>query len=134
MPPITDIEGIGEASAEKLRAAGIRTTDALLENGSTPKRREELAKTAGVSPKRLLGWINRADLYRVAGVGSQYSDLLEASGVDTVPELAKRKADALLDKMLTVNKKKNLVNKEPGLAQVQGWITAAKALKKVIKY
>ena len=32
----------------------------------------------------------RANLERIKGVGEEYADLLEVSGVDTVPELARR--------------------------------------------
>ena len=97
MPTITDIEGIGEAYAVKLRQAGVSTTESLLQKGGTPKGRQELAKATGFSTKMILNWVNRADLYRVSGIGAQYSDLLEAAGVDTVPELASRKPEALLE-------------------------------------
>ena len=134
MPSIIDIQGIGEAYAAKLRAAGILTTESLLKKGGTPAGRKELAKTTGFTTKQILEWVNRADLYRISGIGAQYSDLLEAAGVDTVMELKNRKAAALLETMTTVNQKKNLVNKMPGLSQVDGWIKAAKALKRAVEY
>jgi predicted flap endonuclease-1-like 5' DNA nuclease len=80
MPTITDIEGIGEAYAVKLRLAGVNTTESLLQKGSTRKGRQELAKATGFSAKVILKWVNRADLCRVSGIGAQYADLLEASG------------------------------------------------------
>ncbi len=134
MPSIIDIQGIGEAYAAKLREAGIRTTEALLEKGGTPEGRKELAKATGFTPKQILEWVNRADLYRISGIGAQYSDLLEAAGVDTVMELKNRKAEALLAAMTEANQKKNLVNKMPGLSQVEGWIAAAKTLKRAVEY
>ena len=79
MAKIIDIEGIGEAFRDKLTAAGIATTDALLERGATPKGRETLAADTGISPKLILTWINHADLYRIKGIGSEYADLLEAA-------------------------------------------------------
>ncbi|MGC8857153.1 MAG: DUF4332 domain-containing protein, partial [Anaerolineae bacterium] len=87
MASIMDIEGIGEKYAEKLRAAGIRTTEALLQKAATAKGRKEMAAQTGIEESKLLEWVNRADLYRIRGIGSEYSDLLEAAGVDTVPEL-----------------------------------------------
>ena len=134
MPSIIDIQGIGAAYAEKFRAAGVRSTKALLAKGGTPAGRKELATATGFTTKQILEWVNRADLYRVKGVGSQYSDLLEAAGVDTVMELGNRKADALLATMTAANQKKNLVNKLPVLSQVSGWIKAAKALKRAVEY
>lgn len=134
MPTITDIEGIGEAYAVKLRQAGVSTTESLLQKGGTPKGRQELAKATGFSTKMILNWVNRADLYRVNGIGAQYSDLLEAAGVDTVPELATRKPEALLETLAKVNEKKNLVNLMPGLSRVEAWVKQAKSLKRAVEY
>lgn len=134
MATITDIEGIGEVYAVKLRTAGVRTTEALLERGGTPKGRKGLAEMTGFSEQTILEWVNRADLFRVRGIGSQYSDLLEAAGVDTVRELAVRKAESLLENLTKVNTEKNKVNKLPTLSQVKSWIQIAKTLPKGVKY
>ncbi|MBN1886653.1 MAG: DUF4332 domain-containing protein [Thermoflexales bacterium] len=134
MTKIADIEGIGEAYAKKLNAAGVRSVEALLAKGATPKGRKELAEKAGIGDTLILEWVNRADLFRVKGVGEEYSDLLEAAGVDTVPELSKRKADNLIKKMTEVNAAKKLVRKLPTLAQVANWIEQAKQLPRQIKY
>lgn len=134
MTKLLRIEGIGPASAEKLIAAGVASIEALLELGRTPKGRAELAEKAGIAGDLLLGWINRADLYRVKGIGEQYSDLLEASGVDTVPELARRNAANLLEKMTQVNGERNLVRRLPPLSRVANWVEQAKALPRAIEY
>ena len=134
MATITDIEGIGEVYANKFREAGVRTTEALLQKGATVKGRKELAKETGFTTKMILEWVNRADLYRVNGIGSQYADLLEAAGVDTVRELAIRKADTLMETLARVNAKKNKVNQLPGAKQVADWVKKAKSLKKVVEY
>jgi len=134
MASIIDIEGIGEKYAEKLRAAGIRTTEDLLQKAATPKGRKELAAQTGIDESKLLEWVNRADLYRIRGIGSEYADLLEAAGVDTVPELAQRNADNLYEKLVSINQEKNLVNKMPGRAQVADWIEQAKSLPRVIEH
>lgn len=128
------IEGIGPAYANKLKKAGVRSMNSLLKTGGTRKGRKELADATGVNTKLILEWVNRADLSRVKGVGSQYSDLLEAVGVDTVVELSQRKPEALLEAMAKVNGKKNLVNQLPGLSNVYAWIRHAKSLKRVIEY
>ena len=131
---IIDIEGIGPAYAEKLSAAGIRSTEALLKRGATRKGRKELALATEIADSLILEWVNLADLFRIKGVGSEYSDLLEEAGVDTVAELAKRVGEKLYAKMVDVNKAKNLVNKLPSSKQVQGWIDQAKQLPRVVTY
>lgn len=131
---IVDIEGIGPAFAAKLNGAGIRTTDALLKAGCGSEERKQLAAATGIADSLILEWVNLADLYRVKGIGRQYSDLLEEAGVDTVVELATRVPENLLAKMVEVNKAKNLVNKMPGVSQVKGWIAQAKKLPRVVTY
>lgn len=134
MANIADVEGIGAAYAKKLDAAGVKTTDALLEKGASPKGRQDLAEKTGISEKLVLEWVNHVDLYRIKGVGSEYADLLEEAGVDTVPELAQRKAENLLQKMESANAAKKLVRKMPVLSQVQDWVEQAKKLPRVVTY
>ena len=131
---IVDIEGIGPAFAAKLNGNGIRTTDALLQAGCGPEQRKQLAASTGISDSLILEWVNLADLYRIKGIGRQYSDLLEEAGVDTVVELATRVPENLLAKMVEINKAKNLVNKLPGVTQVKSWIVQAKKLPRVVTY
>lgn len=131
---IKDIEGIGPAYAKKLEKAGIRTTDALLKAGASAKGRKQLAAETGISETLILEWVNLADLYRISGIGSEYADLLEEAGVDTIAELAKRVPANLYQKMAEVNQAKNLVNRMPGLGQVSDWIEQAKKLPKVVTY
>ncbi len=134
MASVIDIEGIGPAYAEKLKAAKISTTETLLERGAAPKGRAEIEEATGISHKLVLRWVNMADLYRIKGVGSEYSELLEASGVDTVPELAHRNAANLHAKMAEVNGEKNLVRELPTLHAVESWVAQAKELPRVVTY
>lgn len=98
------------------------------------KGRDALAEKTGISDKLILKWANRADLDRISGVGSEYADLLEAAGVDTVPELAQRKPENLHKKMVEVNEEKNLVRKMPTLKQVEDWVDQAGKLPRVLNY
>jgi predicted flap endonuclease-1-like 5' DNA nuclease len=134
MSSIADIEGIGPAYAEKLGAQGIKTTEALLTAGATPKGRKDLAEATGISDKLILLWTNMADLFRIKGVGEEYSQLIEAAGVDTVVELAQRRADNLTIKMAEVNALKKIVRQLPSESQVATWIEEAKALPRVMTY
>lgn len=134
MAKIIDIEGIGKAFAAKLEAQSIRTTAALLKRASHLRGRKDLALLLGVSEKRLLAWVNRADLMRVPRIGTQFSDLLEAAGVDTVKELRNRIPDNLHPKLLEVNTNKNLARRDPTLEEVSAWVTAAKKLPPLITH
>jgi predicted flap endonuclease-1-like 5' DNA nuclease len=134
MAKIVDVEGIGTKYGEKLTKAGVGTTDALLKAGSSPKGRKALAEKTGIGDELILKWVNHVDLYRIKGVGSEYSQLLEAAGVDTIPELAQRKAAHLIQKIVEVNKAKKLVRKLPVETQVADWIEQAKKLPRVITY
>ena len=134
MTNLIDIEGVGPAYAEKLGAAGLKTTDDLLKAAATPKGRQDLEAATSISGSLILGWVNRADLFRVKGIGAQYSDLLEASGVDSVKELAQRRADNLSAKMAEVNEQKKLVRQVPTQSQVADWIEEAKTLPRVVSY
>ena len=134
MASIDAIEGIGHKYATKLRKAKVRTTEALLKTGATRKGRKELAETTGLTEDQLLEWVNRADLMRVRGVGEEYSDLLEAAGVDTVKELRRRNAANLLGAMVDVNAKKRLVRRLPTQSMVERWIAHAKELDPVVTY
>jgi predicted flap endonuclease-1-like 5' DNA nuclease len=133
-PSIKDIEGIGETYKKKLNAVGVKTTDRLLERGKTPKGRKELEQKTGIGHKLILEWVNLADLFRIQGVGEEYSDLLEEAGVDTVKELKNRKPDALWQKMKEVNEKKKLVRRLPSLKSVEKWVSLAKGLPPMVEY
>jgi len=134
MAKLSDIEGIGEAYAEKLKAAGVTTLEKLLTMCCDKKGRHEAAEKSGISEKVILGWVNRADLSRVKGISTQYADLLKFAGVDTIPELAQRNAENLQVKMEEVNEEKNLVRKVPVLSQVESWVEQAKELPKIITH
>ena len=131
---ISDIEGIGAANAKKLAKCNIRSVNALLKSCGSKKGRREAAKVSGIDEKKLLKWANMADLYRIKGVGSEYSELLEAAGVDTVKELSKRNVDNLHAKMLEVNTKKKLVRRPPSVKFVKKWVAHAKRLKPMISH
>jgi len=131
---LQEIEGIGPTYAGTLEQHGLSTIDHLLERGATRAGREELAEKSGISEARILEWVNHADLCRIDGVGSEYADLLEAAGVDSVPELAQRNARNLHAKLDAVNDEKNLVRRVPSEAEVSKWIEQATDLPRVVHH
>ena len=134
MTDIQTIEGIGPAYAEKLEKAGVKTCEKLLELGASKKGRDEIAAASDLSNTLILKWVNAADLCRISGVGGEYAELLEAAGVDTVPELAQRNAANLAAKLAEVNEEKKLVRAVPSEAHTTKWIEQAKSLPKVVTH
>jgi|JI10StandDraft_1071094.scaffolds.fasta_scaffold31717_3 predicted flap endonuclease-1-like 5' DNA nuclease len=132
--PIEDVEGIGPASAAKLREVGITNTGKFLERAGTSKGREALATETGISIKLILTWANMADLMRISGVGGQYAELLVAAGVDTIKELRTRNAANLAAKMEAVNAERQLTKATASEARVQGWIDQAKTMEPSISH
>ena len=131
---IEEIEGIGPSYAEKLSAAKIKTTNDLLKLCCDARGRKSTAETTGVSEAQLLKWVNMADLMRIKGIGSEFSELLEAAGVDTVKELRNRNAENLAAKMKEVNAVKNLTRTVPSEKTVSDWVSQAKSLDPLITH
>ena len=134
MAGIMKVEGIGKVVADKLKKAGVSTTGDLLSKGATPKGRQEIAAVSDLSEKQILEWVNHVDLFRIKGIGEEYSDLLEEAGVDTVVELAQRNARNLFLKLGEENKAKHLVRRLPVEKQIEDWIAQAKKLPRIITY
>lgn len=129
---IIDLEGVGPVYAEKLNTAGINTTDDLLTAGGTKAGRKKLADDSGIDEGKILTWVNHSDLHRLDGVAGQFSELLEAAGVDTVKEFATRNAVNLEAKMIEVNEAKNLSGRVPSSDSLQKMIDQAKTLEQKV--
>lgn len=134
MAKLTTIEGIGDTFAAKLKEIGVGSVESLLKKGATPQGRKEISATSGLDDKRVLRFVNHADLMRIKGVGGEYAELLEAAGVDTVKELAMRNAANLHSKMKSVNAEKKLVRQVAAKSQVEGWVNQAKELPRAVHY
>ena len=134
MAKLTTIEGIGVQAERKLKKAGVGSTDGLLKICGDKKGRREIAGAAKIDEKKLLKFVNHADLMRIKGIGGEYAELLEASGVGTVPALKMRNPTSLHAKMTEINaaKRKPLVRQMPSEKMVTGWVQQAKKLKKVV--
>ena len=131
---IEDLEGVGKVIGGKFRAAKVKDTASLLAAAKTPRKRKSLAAKSGLSEKRILKFANMADLYRIEGIGSEFSELLEKAGVDTVPELAQRNAAELAKKLASVNRVAKLTRRVPGEKDVLKWIKQAKTLPRMLEY
>jgi predicted flap endonuclease-1-like 5' DNA nuclease len=132
---IEEVEGIGEVAGGKLRAVGINTTDDLLMAGASASGRSKVAGMTGLSEDQLLKWVNHVDLMRIPGVGSEYSDLLEAAGVDSPRELAQRNAKNLAQTFQELDAARpNWIRRIPSQETVEDWIAAAKGLEGAVSH
>ena len=131
---IEDLEGIGPVRGEQLRAAGVKDTDSLLANTTTPQQRKRLAEQTGLAESLILKFANMVDLYRIEGIRSEFSELLEAAGVDTVAELAMRNPANLTEALANLNEEKKLTRRVPSETEVTKWIEQAKGLPRVLEY
>jgi predicted flap endonuclease-1-like 5' DNA nuclease len=120
--------------AQKLQEIGVTSTQKWLSFGASRQGRKKLADEVGISQQKVLDWVNLADLMRIKGVGEEYTDLLEETGVDTVPELARRNPANLHQKIIEINEQKMLVRRVPSEAEVEVWVAQAKKLPRVINY
>jgi predicted flap endonuclease-1-like 5' DNA nuclease len=131
---ISDLDGLGPDFAIKMKKAGIRTTEKLLEMTKSLKGRQMLAKQTEIDQKQLLCVANLIDRMRIKGVGLEYAELLEAAGVKTVRELRYRNPARLADAMAKANMKHKLVRVLPSEHTVERWIDHAKKLPVKISY
>ena len=131
---LEEIEGIGTVYAAKLEAAGVKSIEELLQQGASRRGRDEIATKSGISGTLILEWVNHADLMRIKGVGSEYADLLEAAGVDSLPELAQRSPANLAARLEAVNAEKKLVRRVPTEGEVTDWVRQAQSLPRVVMH
>ncbi|SCZ23420.1 DUF4332 domain-containing protein [Afifella marina] len=131
---ISAMECLSPEECAALKRVRIRTTAKLLERASTPKGRRMLAQETGISEKFILRLANMADLMRIRGVAEEYSELLEAAGVDTVKELKRRNVANLVKRMQEANAARPMVQLLPSEKRVAGWVEEAKTLPVMLTY
>ena len=132
--PISKLKGLASELEGKLRAGGIYNSDQFLDCARTPAGRKALAAQVGTDAAAILELANRADLARVKGIGGVFSDLLEQAGVDTVKELAVRRADNLHATLVETNAAEKLAGRKPTENAVRSWVAQAKDLRKLLEY
>lgn len=132
---IEEVEGIGDVAGGKLRDAGITTTDDLLMAAGSASGRSKVSSMTGISEQQLLKWANHVDLMRIPGVGSEYSELLEAAGVDSPAELRQRNAANLAQTFQELDAARpNWIRRLPSQDTVEEWIDAAKGMEGAVSH
>jgi predicted RecB family nuclease len=132
--PVSKIDGLTAFAVTKLKSAGIRTTEALLEAARTAKGRKALATKTNLTEQQLLEWANIADCMRIPGMGKAKAELLRATGVTTVREFTHRNPARLAQAMKDVNTKRKLVRVLPSEKSVELLIEQARKLPLKITY
>jgi predicted flap endonuclease-1-like 5' DNA nuclease len=131
---IIDIEGIGETYGHKLNLQGVQTTVDLLEKCGTKQGRAAMAAATHIPESLILTWVNHADLMRINGIAGQISELMEASGVDSVMELRNRNAANLHQKMVEVNNEFGLSGRVPSEHELVQMIEQAKTMDQKVHH
>jgi len=131
---IIKLKGMTWELEGRLKMLGIYNSDQLLQATCKPAERKGLAEKLGIEPRAVLELANRADLARVQGIGGVFSDLLEHAGVDTVAELATRRADNLYVELIKANAGRKLAGRAPTQKAVWSWVAQAKELPRVLEY
>ena len=125
---IAEIKDLSDEMKERLAAGGITTAEDLLARATSPSGRAQLARELGVEAREVTEWVNRADLMRITGVGTEMANLLEEGGVDSCKELQHRVAENLHAKLKEINDERSITQRAPSLTQVTAWIDEAKTL------
>ena len=126
---IETIEGIGPKFGKALRSVGIETTEDLLNLAGSCEGRESISETSGIPSFLVDNWTQMADLMRVAGIGEEYSELLNVAGVTSVQDLAGRDIDNLYPELEHIHDTQNIVRNLPKEKEVKKWIKSSATMK-----
>jgi len=118
---IMEIDVIAPEYARKLEKAGITTTEHLLTKAHDATTRAQLAVQTGIGERHLGKWVAMADLMRVRGIGRQYSELLQAVGVDSAQKLLTLTPEELVRLMDEQKKTEKLAGGVPKVTDVERW-------------
>jgi hypothetical protein len=129
---IEEIEGIGKGYAERLRKINIATTRQLLDKASNSAIITQIASQVNKKEKLIQSWISMADLIRVPGVRGKFAELIAATGVKSVQQLAVQEAPELTKNMAYINASENRNRTTPSIDMVMVWIAAANGLPSII--
>lgn len=130
---IEEIEGIGKGYGKQLRKIGISRTGDLINQCAKPDDIRPIAETMKLEDWVIGSWTSMADLCRIKGIGGQFAELLDFSGMHSVQQLAKANASGLLARITETNEKEHRVSEVPNVETVKSWIEYAKELAPMIQ-
>ncbi|MDO8556261.1 MAG: DUF4332 domain-containing protein [Nanoarchaeota archaeon] len=121
--PIINIEGIGPEYTERLKAIGINNTKDLWEADAS-----SIAKKIDVSTATIEKWQQMAELIAVSGIGPQYAELLQRSGIKSIVQLASSAPKHLLARVrrLQDSLKIKIQGSSLNIELVNRWIKSAR--------
>lgn len=133
MTKLIEFKSIDHKTASLLGKMGIDSAEMLLEHGRSPQGRIQLARQMLISSRRILNWVQLADLMRVNGVGCDYAELLYQVGIKTVKELAASEAAPLRVQLDRANRQRHIVRRVPAVSRIAGWIERAQQLNALVE-
>ena len=133
MTKLSKIEGVTGVHMLKLKSARVTTIEKLLLQGATAQGRKEIARKTRITEKTIERWVHHADFFRIKGMAGLKAELLDTAGVATMKKLGSQNASRLQTTLLNINKKKKLVERVPGLVQVERWVKTARKINKIVK-
>lgn len=133
MTKLTEIPGLSSDCEVKLQEAGIATVEMLLAACVRAKDRYLLSQRTGIPRITILGWANKAHLFRIEGIGAENASLLEEAGVDSVPELSRCCAIELYKRVKEIHETRSLVSSAPSEEEILDWIEQAKRQPRILE-
>ena len=73
-----------------------------------------------------------SELYRINGVGEEYSELLDVGGIHSLSILADSDPLALHKKLAAINEERNLVRKFPSELHLKQWVIQARNMDPLV--
>lgn len=123
--PIKDVRKLKRLVA-KLEELGIDSTLKLLQKSDTAAERRKIIQLLELTQIELKDIIAVIDLMRIKDLNEEEAELLDAIGISSVKELARRDAKKLFEKLEEYGEENQ--KKVPEESKVQDWIEQAKNL------
>lgn len=121
-PRLQDAYWIDSKYQIELQKAGILSLEDLVEKTKSKTEREELALRLFIPLEELEGWIKKAKLVRLKGLGIRNLKTLEGIGIDSIEALAEEHPETLYQKL----SKKYPQLSIPRKAKIRIWIKEAR--------
>ena len=120
---LTFIEGIGPGFSKRFNELGIYTTDEFADKflGNEEEIKKASIKTK-IDEEAIRSWASMADLVRISGIDGQYAEILQAVGVNSREDLARKDINILYQKMVEFNKNSPIVPEVPTRSMLNDWI------------
>jgi hypothetical protein len=118
---MSEFQSIDPGHVEKLREAGIETTDDMMRLWADQPKRAALAEKIGVDMDRFTTLASMSRLARVKNVGPKFVGVMLAAGIDGPKSLFEHTPEALVKRLGDVASEQKLSSPVPTLEEVGPW-------------